>query len=308
MSETNGSTGGLRYDTVTFLSDYGTGDEFVGIVKSVIRQLAPGVGVIDLTHEVPPFDVRAGGLTLARSVQYLSPGVILAVVDPGVGTDRKAVAIEVAGGRAVLVGPDNGILAAAAGMIGGADRAVVLDNPEYRLESPGSTFDGRDVFAPAAAHLCNGVPLEELGTLISPALLTPGMLPLTRIDGDDLVGEVLWIDRFGNVQLNVDPEELDGWGDRIGLTVGTSQRTTRRAHTFADVGSGELGCIIDSYGLIAIVANRASASEMLALEEGDEVRLRRLLAEDEVAPRPTPTKVALGPSRTNPEAHARRDT
>ena len=299
---------GLRYDTVTFLSDYGTADEFVGIVKSVIRQLAPGVDVIDLTHEIPPFDVRAGGLTLARSVQYACPGVILAVVDPGVGTDRRPIAIEVAGGAAVLVGPDNGVLAAAAGMIGGADRAVVLDNPEYRLESPGPTFDGRDVFAPAAAHLCNGVPLDELGTPISPALLTPGMMPLTRPDGDELVAEVLWIDRFGNAQLNVDPAEIEGWGDRIGLTIGGSARTSRRARTFADIAVGELGCIVDSYGLITVIANRASAAEMLGLADGDEVRLRRLLDDDEVAARPTPTKVALGPSRTNPEAHARRDS
>jgi S-adenosylmethionine hydrolase len=305
----NGASGAtLRYDTVTFLSDYGTADEFVGIVKSVIRQLAPGVDVVDLTHEVPPFDVRSGGLTLARSVQYICPGVILAVVDPGVGTDRKPIAIEVAGGAAVLVGPDNGVLAAAAGMIGGAERAVVLDRAEYRLESPGPTFDGRDVFAPAAAHLCNGVPLEELGTPIDPALLMPGILPLTRVDGDELVGEVLWIDRYGNAQLNVDPDEIGSWGDRIGITIGTSPRTARRAATFAEVAVGELGCIVDSYGLIAIVANRASASEMLGLGEGDEVRLRRLLDDDEVAARPAPTKVALGPSRTNPEAHARRDS
>jgi S-adenosylmethionine hydrolase len=268
--------GALRYDTVTFLSDYGTADEFVGIVKSVIRQLAPGVDVVDLTHEVPPFDVRGGGLTLARSVQYVCPGVILAVVDPGVGTTRRAVAIEVLDGRAVFVGPDNGLLAAAVAMVGGAERAVVLDVPEYHLGGAGPTFDGRDVFAPVAAHLCRGVPLESLGTSVSVASLMPGTMPLTRVEGDELVGEVLWVDRFGNVQLNVDPDELDGWGDRIGVSIAGTARTARRARTFGELGTAELGIIMDSYGLMALVTDRASAAELLRVGESDEVRLRNL--------------------------------
>src|SRR4051794_29952789 len=109
----------LRYDTVTLLSDYGSADGFAGVVHSVIRQLCPGVGIVDLTHDITPFDVRGGSLVLARSVQYVCPGVIMAVVAPGVGTSRKPVAIEVAEGRAVFVGPDNGLLAPAVGMIGG---------------------------------------------------------------------------------------------------------------------------------------------------------------------------------------------
>ncbi len=114
------------YETVSFLSDYGSVDEFVGVVHSVIRQLAPGVGVVDVTHEVAPHDVRGGSLTLARAAQYLAPGVVLAVVDPGVGTARRAVAIEVGDGEAVFVGPDNGLLAPAVAMVGGATRAVEL--------------------------------------------------------------------------------------------------------------------------------------------------------------------------------------
>ena len=134
-----------RHDTISFLSDFGHDDEFVGVVKSVIREIAPHATVIDLTHGVAPFDVRGGGLTLARSAQYLAPGVILAVVDPGVGSDRRAVAVEVAGGAAVLVGPDNGLLAGAVGMIGGAERAVVLDDPRFHLAAAGPTFDGEPV-------------------------------------------------------------------------------------------------------------------------------------------------------------------
>lgn len=268
-----------RYDTVTFLSDYGTTDEFVGVVKSVLHQLAPGVTCVDLTHEIAPFDVRGGALALARSVQYLSPGVILAVVDPGVGTDRRAVAVEIADGRAVLVGPDNGLLAAAVAMAGGATRAVHLDDPQYHLEAPGPTFSGRDIFAPVAAHLCRGVALAELGTTIDPAELLPGLVPLSRREGDDLIAEVLWVDRYGNCQLNVEPDEVEEWGDRVEITAGTRTRVTRRVGTFADVGSGELGLVVDSYGLLALVADQASAGEDLSLAAGDEVTLRAVEAD-----------------------------
>ncbi|HEX7168307.1 MAG TPA: SAM-dependent chlorinase/fluorinase, partial [Acidimicrobiales bacterium] len=153
---------GRRHDTISFLSDYGTVDEFVGVVKSVVRSLAPHVTVIDVSHEVAPHDVRGGGLTLMRSAQYLAAGVVLAVVDPGVGTARRAVAVEVAGGEAVFVGPDNGLLAPAVAMAGGADRAVELTNADYHLPAPGPTFAGRDVFGPVSAHLCNGVDLLDL--------------------------------------------------------------------------------------------------------------------------------------------------
>src|SRR3954464_2875140 len=171
---------GRGYDTITFLSDYGLVDEFVGVVKSVIRSIAPGVTVVDLTHDIDPHDVRAGGLTLARSAQYLVPGVVLLVVHPSAATNRRAIAIEVGGGQSVLVGPDNGLLAPAVAMVGGADRAVELSNDEYHLPAPGATFAGRDVFAPAAAHLANGVDLAELGNLVDPGTLMPGLMPISR--------------------------------------------------------------------------------------------------------------------------------
>lgn len=264
---------GRRYDTVTFLSDYGNRDEFAGVVRSVLRQLAPGVAVVDLTHEIPPFDVRAGSLALARSVQYLAPGVVLAVVDPGVGSDRRAVAVEIADGAAVLVGPDNGLLAAAVAMTGGASRAVVLDNPEFHLGAPGPTFAGRDVFAPAAAHLCSGVDLHELGSAIDPAELLPGLLPVARHEDGQLVSEVLWVDHYGNCQLNVEPDEIADLGERVAVRVGERTRVARRVGTFADVGPGELGLLVDSYGLLALVVDQASASAELGLDAGDEVHL-----------------------------------
>ena len=152
----------MRYDTISFLSDFGHQDEFVGVVHSVIRSITPDVEVVDITHGITAHDVRAGALALARSVQYLCPGVVLGVVDPSVGTDRRAVAIEVGDGASVLVGPDNGLLASAVAMVGGATRAVELTNEQFQLPRLGTTFDGRDIFAPAAAHLCSGV---ELGAL-----------------------------------------------------------------------------------------------------------------------------------------------
>ena len=164
---------GRRHDTISFLSDYGIDDEFVGVVHSVLRSIAPHAVIVDVTHGIAAHDVRAGGLALARSAQYLCPGVVLAVVDPGVGTDRRAVAVEVGDGESVLVGPDNGLLAPAVAMVGGADRAVSLTDLTWHLPTPGSTFDGRDVFAPVAAHLATGVDLAELGDQIQPAGLFP---------------------------------------------------------------------------------------------------------------------------------------
>ncbi len=272
-----------RRDNVSFLSDYGLTDEFVGVVKSVIRTVAPQVTVLDITHGIPAHDVRAGSLALVRSVQYLLPGVVLAVVDPGVGTERRAVAVEVGGpgdDAAFFVGPDNGLMAAAVAMAGGATRAVELSDDSYHLPSPGLTFAGRDVFAPVAGHLCNGTELTELGPAIDPVTLRPGILPLSRREDDRLLAEVLWVDGFGNVQLNVGPEDIafEGdravEGDRLALRWGHDQvRTARRAPAYADLKPGEVGLVVDSYGLVSLALDRRSAAEDLGLAAGDAVTL-----------------------------------
>lgn len=262
-----------RYDTVSFLSDYGTVDEFVGVVHSVIRSIAPEVAVVDITHHVPAYDVRAGGLMLARSAQYLCPGVVLAVVDPGVGTERRGIAVEVGEGASVLIGPDNGLLAPAVALCGGATRAVELNNPDFQLPAPGPTFAGRDIFAPAAAHLCTGVELDELGEPINVATLMPGILPVTYEEAGALVGEVLWVDRYGNAQLNVDPDEIESFGDRVRVRFAGDVRTARRVTSFGEVGPGEIGLVTDSYGLVAIVVDRHSAADELGLHPSTEVRL-----------------------------------
>ena len=262
-----------RYDTVSFLSDYGLVDEFVGVVKSVIRSIAPPVTVIDVSHLVPRHDVRAGGLALVRAAQYLAPGVVLAIVDPGVGTARRAVAVEVGDGEGVFVGPDNGLLASAVSIIGGATRAVELANPEYQLPAPGPTFAGRDVFAPAAAHICNGVPLSELGPEVDPFTLRPGLLPVPRMEGDRLLTEILWIDHFGNAQLNIGPDELDEFGDRVTLRFRDEVRSGTRRGTYAEIRAGEVGLVVDSYGLVSLAMDRMSAADELRLRPGDSISL-----------------------------------
>jgi S-adenosyl-L-methionine hydrolase (adenosine-forming) len=283
---------GRRYDTVTFLSDYGLEDEFVGVVKSVIRDIARHVAVIDLTHGIAPHDVRAGALTLARSVQYLASGVVVAVVDPGVGTDRRAVAVEVAAGEGVFVGPDNGLLAPAVALAGGAGRAVVLTNDEYQLAAPGATFAGRDVFAPAAAHLCNGVDLAELGDTVDPGVLLPGTVPLARSEGGGLAAEVLWVDRFGNAQLNLGTEDVAAWGDQIRVRVGDTTRVATVTQSYGELGAGAIGLVVDSYGLLALSLDRRSAADALGLGAGDAVRLEPLTDGGEDDRVVTPTHLA----------------
>ena len=293
---------GRSYDTVSFLSDYGHAGEFVGVVHSVIHQLAPGTTVIDITHGIAPYDVRAAGLTLARSVQYLSPGVIVAVVDPGVGTHRRPIAVEVGDGRAVFIGPDNGVLAPAVGMLGGATRAVWLNDPEHQLPAHGPLFDGRDGCAPAAAHLCNGVPLEALGEVVDTATLFPGVLPITREEEGSLIAEVLWVDRYGNAQLNFDPDELDGLGgDHFEVLVDGGRRTARRAVAFDEIGIGAVALVVDSYGLIALAARQASAAEDLGIGAGDAVTLRPI--EDPGSDAPV-TAVTVQFGRRSPGADA----
>jgi S-adenosylmethionine hydrolase len=232
--------------------------------------------MIDLTHQVTPFDVRAGGLALARCISYVPSGVILAVVDPGVGTGRKAIAVEVADGEGVLVGPDNGLLAPAVAMAGGSGRAVTLTNDEYHLQSHGATFAGRDIFAPVAGHLCNGVDLAEFGELIDADELLPGMVPLPRQEGVGLIGEVLWVDHFGNCQLNIGPEDIEDWGLQMQVQIGETQRVATRQNTFADVGTGAIGLVIDSCGMLALVLDQRSAAAELGVGAGDQVTLAPL--------------------------------
>lgn len=284
-----------RFDTISFLSDFGINDEFVGVVKSVIADIAPHARVIDLVHEIAPFDVRAGSLALARCISYVPQGVILAIVDPGVGSSRRGVAISVAGGTGVFVGPDNGLLAAAIALAGGAQQAVVLNNSEYQLAAPGNTFAGRDIFAPAAAYLCNGVPLSELGEEIDPVLLLPGVVPLPVEKEGGLQGEVTWVDRFGNCQLNIGIDDIVGWGEQIQVVItnpATSERVVRSLRVVDNFSriAGGIGLVVDSYGMLAICVDRGSAALELHLGPSDLVAL----SPDSPTARAVTTNVRIG--------------
>jgi S-adenosylmethionine hydrolase len=263
---------GRRYDVVSFLSDAGTVDEYVGVTRAVIHEIAPHARVIDLTHGIAAFDVRAGSLALARAIPYLPSGIVLAVVDPGAGTGRRAVAIEVADGEGVMVGPDNGLLAPAVALSGGAQRAVALTNPEHLL-ALGGTWSGRDVFAPAAAALCNGVDLDQLGEAVSVDELVPGLVPLPREEGERVVGEVLWVDRYGNCQLNIGEAEVVALGERIEVAIGEDRRVAARVEAFATLGPGAVGLLLDGSGMLALVLDQRSAAEELGIVAGDAVTL-----------------------------------
>jgi S-adenosylmethionine hydrolase len=293
---------------VSFLSDYGRADEFVGVCHAVILDIAPAARIVDITHDIPAFDVRAGALALVRAVQYLPEGVVLAVVDPGVGTDRRSIAVEVENGY--LVGPDNGLLAPAVAMLGGPMRVVELTSSEYQLPSPGPTFAGRDVMAPAAAHLLNGMPMTVLGTEVEATSLTPALVPLPQEDEDGHIrGEVLWVDRYGNCQLNVAPEQLETAGARPGDAVEVSfgdpapsgERTTRRARwvrAFADAKPSELVLLVDSYGMCALALDRRSAATELRWHAGSPIGVATARAVPGTNAEPG---VAIGLGRKEPQ-------
>jgi S-adenosylmethionine hydrolase len=239
--------------------------------------LVPDLKIIDITHDLPPQDVRAGALTLVRAAQYLPDGgIVLAVVDPGVGTDRRLVGVEVEHG--ILLGPDNGLLAPAVAILGGAQRVVALTSTEHQLPAPGPTFAGRDILAPAAAHLAAGVDLSELGEEVDPAGLVPGLVSLPQHDeGGAIRGEVWWVDRFGNCQLNVDPDELRAHGAEPGTVLevrfGDQARSVRWVRTYADAKPAELVMLVDSYGLASLALDRGSAAAECKLRSGSAVTL-----------------------------------
>lgn len=266
---------------VSFLSDFGRDDEFVGVVHAVIARVAPQARIIDITHGVPRGDVRAGALALLRAVQYLPEGVVLAVVDPGVGTERRGVALATDWG--FFVGPDNGLLAPAVAMVGGAGRAVRLSSEAFRLPSQGATFEGRDVFAPAAAALASGeaVP-DDLGSAIDAASLMPLLLPLPESGEGAVHGEVWWVDRFGNAQTNVGPGDLESAGmqpgDLVSVRIGATSHSLPWVGAYGDVEE-QAGLIhTDSYGMIAIAVRGGRADEKYAATERVSVGFRSVRA------------------------------
>jgi S-adenosyl-L-methionine hydrolase (adenosine-forming) len=261
---------------ITFLSDFGLVDDFVGTCHAVIKRIAPDVQIIDLTHGIRPRQVLQGALVLANTVPYSPAGVHLAVVDPGVGSGRRALALEAGEGRR-FVGPDNGLLLPAAERFGGIRSAHEITNPQYALTPVSATFHGRDVFSPAAAHLALGLPLAELGPPVDPEALVRLEVPSPELSDGTIRATCLYVDRFGNMQLNLGREQLEGLGivpgRRVRLRVGDSREDAVAARTFADAERGRLLLYEDSYRNVSLAVSRGSAAERFGIEAGAEVEI-----------------------------------
>ena len=262
---------------VTLLTDYGRDDDFVGVCHGVIRSIHPEADIVDITHGIERYAVRQGALVLRNTLPYMPVGVHVAVVDPQVGTERRAVALRTGDGR-ILVGPDNGLLSLAWERCEGVDQVVDITRSPHRLEPVSATFHGRDIFAPVGAALARGAELADAGDPLDPETLARVELPEPRDEGGAVVAHALVIDHFGNVGLNVDHERLAGTGITLGGRVDVEAHGERYvatyAQTFADVSPGELIVYQDAYRTLALAINRGDAAGTLALKPDDEVRLR----------------------------------
>jgi hypothetical protein len=256
----------MKTEIVTFTSDYGLEDEFVGVCRGVMLKIAPQLRVVDVHHYILRQDVRHGAVVLQQSLKYLPEAIHLAVVDPTVGSDRLALALETSSGQ-VLVGPNNGLLLPAANESGGIARAVSITNEKYLLTPVSHTFQGRDVFAPATAHLANGVELAELGDEVPPEDLVTIEIPQAWLHDDHLHAEVLQVDRFGNLQLNVDRELLSSagldHGDGLEVRMEGHRLCVPFGDSFSDVKAGDYVLVEDSYKQLSLAINKGDARARL---------------------------------------------
>lgn len=289
---------------VSLLTDFGSRDPSAGILHGIVLGIAPDALIVDISHDVDKFQVSDGALLLWCALPYMPVGSHVAVVDPGVGTDRRALALETARGD-YLIGPDNGLLLPCAARLGGIVRAHQLDNPQYRLPVVSSSFHGRDVFAPAAAHLALGVPVETLGPAIDPFELLSLDWPEPEIGAGELTVSVLYLDTYGNAKLGALRRELDDalgpldQGETFQLQPAGRPRarpiTASLARTFGSVPVGEPLLYEDSYGRLCIAVNQGSAVQQLKLTYGARFVIRR--------PPPARTKAAVraGTAASHPD-------
>jgi S-adenosylmethionine hydrolase len=261
---------------VTLLTDYGTESEFAGICHGVIKRICPDATIVDITHAIPRHDVRHGAIVLRDALPYMPVGVHVGVVDPQVGTERRAVAVRSGDGR-LLVGPDNGLLSLAWERAGGAVEAVDVSRSQHRLQPVSATFHGRDLFAPVAAALARGEELADAGEPIDAGSLTVLELPQPRRERDVVIAHVLIVDRFGNVVLDLRHEDLPDTGLVLGspveVSAGARTRWATFTATFADVPAGEMLLYEDATRSLALAVNRGSASDVLRVGPDDQVRL-----------------------------------
>jgi len=261
---------------ITFLTDFGLEDDFVGTCHGVMKRIAPEVEIIDITHGIQPQSILQGALVLANTLPYLPEGVHLAVVDPGVGGDRREVAFRGKDGR-LYVGPDNGLLLPAAEKLGGIEAAHEITNREYALEPVSATFHGRDIFSPAAAHLARGVDIAELGPGVEPDSLARLEVPRPEVGERRIRACCLYVDRFGNMQLNLTRSDLQRLGAEPGTQVELELASDRyyavAARTFTDARDGEIILYEDAYENIAIAISGGSAAETFSARPGVDVRI-----------------------------------
>ncbi len=262
---------------ICFLSDFGLADDFVGTCKGVMLGIAPRVAIVDLTHEVPGFGVEAGAEVLHHATRYMPEDAIyLAVVDPGVGTERRALALGTVGGG-FLVGPDNGLLVPAAEALGGISEVTLLNDERYHVRPVSNTFHGRDVFAPVAAHLAAGVELSELGEAADPSSLVYLGLPGVEQRGiadEGIEGRIISIDRYGNARLSVMQEESGlEYGVELKIDAGDGEMPVRYLETFGSANAGELVIVPDSHWRLSLAINKGNAAQALGLKVGGRVRM-----------------------------------
>jgi S-adenosyl-L-methionine hydrolase (adenosine-forming) len=261
---------------VSFLSDFGYQDDFVGTCHGVIKRIAPDVQIVDVTHGIAPQAILQGALVLRSTLPYLPQGVHLAVVDPGVGSARRGVVLQDAAGE-LFVGPDNGLLVPAAELAGPVAAAYELTSEAHRLESVSYTFHGRDVFAPAAAHLALGLAPSELGPALDPATLVRLDVPEPEIGQSRIRATVLYVDYYGNVQLNLTVDHLAqadlAPGAKVEVELATERYYATAARTFADVQPGDLLLYEDAYGNVSIAIHGGDAARLLKARPGQELRI-----------------------------------
>ena len=260
---------------ITFLSDFGLKDDFVGTCHGVMKRIAPDAQIIDITHGIPATSILQGALVLANTVGFMPVGVHLAIVDPGVGGPRRPLVLRDTEGR-IYVGPDNGLLLQAASRMG-IDAAYELANPDYALDSISRTFHGRDLFAPAAAHLATGVPPAELGPPLDPEALIRLDLPEAVIADDAITATLLYVDSFGNIALDLDRYDVDALGivsgTRVELDLAGERYYAVMARTFADARAGDVILYEDSYKNMSLAISRGSAARMLHASPGQDIRI-----------------------------------
>lgn len=263
-----------RRDFVSFLSDYGLEDEFVGVCHGVMLRIAPHLKIVDVHHNILRQDIRHGAIVLRQSIGYLPESIHLAIVDPTVGSDRRAVVIKSVSGN-IFVGPDNGLLVPAAEQCGGVETAHEITNEDIVIGPVSHTFQGRDVFAPATAHIANGADIEELGPRMEPSELVRLQIPEAWVHDDHLHAQVLQLDRFGNLQMNFGRHHLEGVGLTDGSLIEIRMEGHRLkvfyGHTFSEVKSGEFILVEDSYQQLSLAINKGDAAAKLQAAPGSTI-------------------------------------